>query len=123
MTHFSRLTLATLLMGSLALPALAQGVTPQVAPHKDASATTTPASVAPKHAPAMKVTDATGKPGLHKVAASTDAPAAVVKPAPGTTTAVPSTDMKPSTTIVTGKDAVKDGSAKTPTAAPVTKSN
>jgi hypothetical protein len=130
MTKFSSLTVATLLMGSLALPAFAQGIsTPAVAPQKDASAITTPAAT-PKHH-SVKLAS-TAKPGVHKVAATSEAPATVAKPAHGatapttTTTAAPATDMKAGTpvvpgAVVPGKEAAKDGSVKT--TAPVTKTN
>ena len=93
MTKFPRLTLATLLMGSLALPAFAL----DPASPKDASATAT-------HAP--------GKPGqltsgMHKVAATGDAPTAKA-PVAG----VPSKAAK-----------AKDSAAKPQSPAPVTKTN
>jgi hypothetical protein len=129
MTNVTRLTLATLLMGSLALPALAQDVSSQ------SPATAAPASTVSKHAPAMKISDASVKPGLHtgartgvhKAAAGSEIPGSVAKPGPGaaatTTTAVPSKDIKakdasPVTGTVTGKE-----TTKTPAAAPATKAN
>ncbi len=124
MTNFSRLTLATLLMGSLALPALAQG-------SATASAgTVAPASAVVKHGHAMNVPVTSGKPGVHKVAtgSETTAPAPVVKPASGvtTTTVAPSKDLKTpmdAKPAVTGKEAAKDGSVKTPTPTPAIKTN
>jgi hypothetical protein len=131
MTKFYSPMVATLLMGSLALPAFAQGVsTPAAAPQKDASAITTPAAASPKHVPGKVA--ATAKPGVHKVAAAGEAPATVAKPAHGATapttatTAAPATDMKAGTpvvpgAVVPGKEAAKDGSVKT--TAPVIKTN
>ena len=143
MSNFSRLTLATLLMGSLALPALAlDSVSPKEATQKDVSRVTTAAPVAPKVASsqvhATSAPHAAGKPGLHKAAANSEIPGTVAKPVttPSTTSttgtsttgALPSKDAKAKdapkdATGVMGKDASKDAAPKIPAPAPVTKSN
>lgn len=109
MTKFPRLTLATLLMGSLALPAFALDTTSA----KDMSATSNPVSnsVPAKPDHAMKIAQAAARPPAlkhgalksetHKTAATGDAPAK---------------DAKAKTTA-------KDSSMKAQTTAPVTKTN
>ncbi len=127
MTNLSRLTLATLLMGSLALPAIAQDTKSP----KDVSATATSSVLTTKPAPATKTSEAPVKPsllkhGVHKAAATSEVPAAVTKaPVAGTVTSapaanVPSKDAK--ATSVT-KDVTKDSAVKPQTTAPVTKTN
>ena len=131
MTLFPRLTLATLLMGSLALPAFALDVSSP----KDGSVTPTPShaamSVTTKHAPATKSTVAAEKsslkPGVHKVAATSEVPAIVSKaPATANVTGMSSKDAKVKDTATgMGQEAAKLGTGKTPAPAPaqVTKTN
>ena len=127
MTNLSRLTLATLLMGSLALPAIAQDTKSP----KDVSATATTAVVTTKPAPAVKTGQAAVRPsvlksGVHKVAATSEVPAAVTKaPTTGTATGstvtgVPSKDAKAKDTATS---VTKDSAVKPQTVAPVTKTN
>ena len=103
MTNVSRLTLATLLMGSLALPAIAQDTKSDAKSPKDVSA--------------MKITETVAKPsllknGVHKAAATSEVPAAVTKAPVAGTPAAPSKDAK-----------AKDGAVKPQTTVPVTKTN
>ncbi len=139
MTKFPRLTLATLLMGSLALPAFALDTTSA----KDMSATATSnpvsASVTTKPAHAMKIAQAAGKPHAlkseplksgspkHKVAATSEIPAAVAKaPTSATVGGMPSKDVKAKEGMgkdSMGKETAKDSAVKPQTPAPVTKTN
>jgi hypothetical protein len=126
MTAFSRLTLATLLMGSLALPAFALDTTST----KDASIPTTsspaPAAVTAKPGHMMKIAHTTGKPstmkpGVHNAAATSEIPAAVAKPpVPATVAGTPAKDTKAKDVT---KDASKDSLVKPQAPAPVTKTN
>ena len=131
MTLFPRLTLATLLMGSLALPAFALDVSSP----KDGSitATTSPTALSQttKQAPATKRTVTAGKSslksGVHKAAATSEIPATVSKgPAATGVTGLPSKDAKAKDAATgMGQEAAKLGTVKTPAPAPaqVTKTN
>lgn len=127
MTNLSRLTLATLLMGSLALPAIAQDTKSP----KDVSATATSSVLTTKPAPATKTSEAAVKPsllkhGVHKAAATSEVPATATKaPVAGTVTSapvgtVPSKDAKAKDAP---KEVTKDSAVKPQTTAPVTKTN